>query len=317
MEFSKDVYVGMLCAGELHRAAEYLSRFPEKSGELAEMVRRMEGGTVRRAEDGWICELDGVYQEYYRDVFWRLTGHAEAEKRLLGRLCALAGADCDSIDGTEELLGRLARCRGFYFLGGRTQGRYGPYIWSEMEPRAFEVELPYGDLDFIVYMMRGFVSRSWLEFISMGESGAGGWQQGTELYCVESCFEGKFGTPEFDVLFLKHEAQHAFDRKMHPGLFSGDVHTEWIPEYRAKIVELMYYPDLSRFRQFLAEASGGDMANTHGYASWRIVRELSRRIMGLEYVSDFEKWEGRLTEVQSAAFECLADSDGELADREL
>jgi hypothetical protein len=72
-------------------------------------------------------------------------------------------------------------------------------------------------------------------------------------------------------------------------------------EYRAKLAELIGYPRLSLLKSFLCEASGEDEGNTHAYASFLVVRNLSRRVFGCGYEGDFARWRGKLTKVRHAA----------------
>lgn len=51
---------------------------------------------------------------------------------------------------------------------------YGPYIWENSERVIYEVEIPSGIQKVAINMMDGFVSRSWLDFISFGQTGTGG-----------------------------------------------------------------------------------------------------------------------------------------------
>lgn len=79
-------------------------------------------------------------------------------------------------------------------------------------------------------------------------------------------------------------------------------------EYRAKLVELIYYPRLSLFMEFLAEANADDPDNAHGAAAERIVKELSQRIFSEEYVKDPRRWKGRLKQIREHSRQCLEES---------
>jgi hypothetical protein len=98
---------------------------------------------------------------------------------------------------------------------------------------------------------------------------------------------------------LKHEAQHVEDRKKFPGISS--VHLE----YRAKLVELIYAVNFKAFLYILAEACADNPNNTHSYAAYLIVKNLSEKILGCAYVDDTVKWKGMLPRIRKEALMLL------------
>lgn len=73
-----------------------------------------------------------------------------------------------SLDDLEEgQLPRLFGQKGQCFLGGRTAGYYGPYIWTTTETVTYGVELPGGYQDYTVNLLDGFCSQSWLDYLSL------------------------------------------------------------------------------------------------------------------------------------------------------
>lgn len=96
-------------------------------------------------------------------------------------------------------------------------------------------------------MMDGFVSRSWLDFISFGNVGTGGWiGKDGSLCCIKSLYD--INSQNFKTSFLKHEAQHGYDIKKFSGISSIDL------EYRAKLVELIYWEDTKIIKKIHLEA---------------------------------------------------------------
>ena len=206
-----------------------------------------------------------LYQIYYRDVFYCGLPETEAADKLLRQLRILL----DMPEADEALLtARLQaafEAEGYHALFGKTQGYYGPYIWKETVPTVYCVALPDGAADYTVNILKGFVFRSWMDYLTFGRYGTGGWASpdGT-INCIEQAYD--FESERFRVSLLKHEAQHAVDMKRFPGISPAEL------EYRAKLVELHFSSDLSLLQKFLSEADERKTGDSHAAASARIKR---------------------------------------------
>ena len=206
-----------------------------------------------------------LYQIYYRDVFYCGLPETEAADKLLRQLRMLL----DMPEADEALLtARLQaafEAEGYHALFGKTQGYYGPYIWKETVPTVYRVALPDGAADYTVNILKGFVFRSWMDYLTFGRYGTGGWASpdGT-INCIEQAYD--FESERFQVSLLKHEAQHAVDMKRFPGISPAEL------EYRAKLVELHFSSDLSLLQKFLSEADERKTGDSHAAASARIKR---------------------------------------------
>ena len=201
------------------------------------------------------------YQIYYRDIFYLGLSEVEAAEKLLKSLCDIT----DTSDGGEEEIGEKLRTlfegKGYHALFGKTQGLFGPYIWKETVPTLYNVELPTGEAEYKVNILKGFVFRSWMDYLTFGRFGTGGWASpdGT-INCIEMAYD--FNSERFLVSLLKHEAQHTVDMKSFPGISTAEL------EYRAKLVELHYSNNLALLDKFLAEASDARPDDSHGLASF-------------------------------------------------
>ena len=209
-----------------------------------------------------------LYQIYFRDVFYCGLPEAEAADRLLTGLRALL----DVPDADEERLAERLRsafeAEGYHALFGKTQGYYGPYVWRDTVPAVYQVELPDGTAEYTVNILRCFVFRGWMDYLTFGRYGTGGWASpdGT-INCVEQVYD--FESERFLVSLLKHEAQHTVDMKRFPGITPAEL------EYRAKLVELHYSGDLKLLQGFLSAADEGRADDGHAIASARIKREFA------------------------------------------
>jgi len=314
--FNQKIFKGLLIQGKLIEGIAYLKEYPEKK-ELVEKYNNLFKevdpvyGFIKANE--LISNLLKSYHDYYRRVFWIHDDLMDAEKILYSSLREIAGLSQESKienDKLDDLIGDLVRKEGFEYLGGMTSGYDGPYIWKDTKKVKYDVELPEGSRSLTVNMMDGFISRSWLDYISFGEIGTGGWANEGGLYCVERLYKDNFLTPKFQISFLKHESQHQADLEKYGDILTKDL------EYRAKLVELIYYPDLSLFEGLMREADGGNKENAHSYASYVIIRDLSRKVFHLEYVAHLQRWDEKLPLIKSYARELL-DSHTKLADKGL
>lgn len=308
--FDQKIFKGLLIQGKLLDGIAYLKKYPEKNSlveKYSELFREVDPLYGFSIGSEMISTLLKAFHEYYRRVFWEQGDLEEAEKILYSSLREIAGSTQEN-DTLDDLINDLVKKEGFEYLGGMTSGYYGPYIWKETKKVKYEVELPEGRQYLTVNMMDGFLSRSWLDYISFGEIGTGGWANEGGLYCVERLYRDDFLKPQFQISFLKHESQHKADIEKYGDVLAKDL------EYRAKLVELIYYPDLTVFEGLLREAHGENKENAHCYASYVIIRELSRKVFEKEYVEDFQMWKEKLPMIQSYAKELL-DSHTKSADQ--
>ena len=209
-----------------------------------------------------------LYQIYFRDVFYCGVSEADAANQLRTQLKRLLNMpDADEALLTEKLQSAFEE-KGYHALFGKTQGYYGPYIWRETQPTVYRVDLPDGTAEYTVNILKGFVFRSWMDYLTFGRYGTGGWASpdGT-INCIEQAYD--FESERFQVSLLKHEAQHTVDMKRFAGITPAEL------EYRAKLVELHYSSDLGRLQKFLSEADESRTGDSHAIASVRIKRDFA------------------------------------------
>lgn len=209
-----------------------------------------------------------LYQIYFRDTFYCGLPETEAADKLRTELRALLNLPDTDEAHLAELLQSLFEAEGYHALFGKTQGYYGPYIWRDTVPTVYRVELPDGTAEYTVNILKGFVFRGWMDYLTFGRYGTGGWASpdGT-INCVGQAYD--FASERFLVSLLKHEAQHAVDMKRFPEIAPTEL------EYRAKLVELHYSGDLNLLQKFLSEADENKTDDAHAVASARIRREFA------------------------------------------
>ena len=255
--------------GDIKGAIAYMREHEEYKDILPAYTAIFEDGEYRTFEvPDALNDILRQYQVYYRDVFYCGLPEAEAADKLRTRLKALLHLP----DAGEELLTERLRsafeAEGYHALFGKTQGYYGPYIWRDTVPTVYRVELPGGTAEYTVNILKGFVFRSWMDYLTFGRFGTGGWgsPDGT-INCIAQAYD--FESERFLVSLLKHEAQHAVDMKRFPAITPTEL------EYRAKLVELHYSGDLGLLQKFVSEADESRADDSHAAASARIRREFA------------------------------------------
>ena len=255
--------------GDIKGAIAYMREHEEYKDILPAYTAIFEDGEYRTFEvPDALNDILRQYQVYYRDVFYCGLPEAEAADKLRTRLKALLHLP----DAGEELLTERLRsafeAEGYHALFGKTQGYYGPYIWRDTVPTVYRVELPGGTAEYTVNILKGFVFRSWMDYLTFGRFGTGGWASpdGT-INCIAQAYD--FESERFLVSLLKHEAQHAVDMKRFPAITPAEL------EYRAKLVELHYSGDLGLLQKFVSEADESRADDSHAAAAARIRHEFA------------------------------------------
>ena len=255
--------------GDIKGAIAYMRDHEEFKDILPAYVAIFENCEYRTFEiPDRLNDILRLYQMYFRDTFYCGLPEAEAADKLRKQLKALLDMpDADEALLTERLES-VFEANGFHALFGKTQGYYGPYIWRNTVPTAYRVELPGGTAEYSVNILKGFVFRSWMDYLTFGRYGTGGWASpdGT-INCIEQAYD--FESERFLVSLLKHEAQHTADMKKFPEITPAEL------EYRAKLVELHYSGDLGLLQKFLSEADESKANDSHAVASARLKREFA------------------------------------------
>lgn len=306
MTFSSDVYAGFIIQGDLNGAIAYVKQFPDQADRYQRYMDWLEHEkyTAYDATDD-VNRVLTIYQQYYRDVFYDCMDREKAAGHLHVRLCALLGVDeaNTALDDLEqEHLPVLFERRGLSFMGGKTSGYYGPYVWRTTENVTYDVELPEGRQRYGVKLLDGFLTCSWMDALSFGMIGAGGWTDGDGIInCVKSAWNPD--SEHFQVSLLKHEAQHARDLIRYEHMSSADL------EYRAKLVELIYSRERNLLIPFAQEANSGDQSNGHAAAASKILKEFSRKLgVSRERIQQLS-----IGDIQSTARMLLEESNGAMA----
>ena len=173
MEVSVGVQISQFFInGDIKGAIAYMRNHEEFKDILPAYVAIFEDCEYRTFEIPDILnDILRLYQIYFRDTFYCRLPEAEAADKLLKQLKVLL----DMPDAEEELLSEqlqsMFEAKGYHALFGKTQGYYGPYIWRDTVPTVYRVELPSGTAEYTVNILKGFVFRSWMDYLIFGMYG--------------------------------------------------------------------------------------------------------------------------------------------------
>lgn len=272
--FEKSVFYSYLVKANLKEALSYLKQYAEDIEEFSKYEALFEKENYLKYDvDEYLNGILLIYQKYYREVFYLEVNVNVAEEHMLTRFMEffdIKSRDIRLDEIEEEYVAKAFQKQSMEFLGGRTGGYYGPYIWRDTHVKKYEVELPDGEQEYEVKILDGFLSKSWLDYLSFGSVGTGGWTDGDGIInCVKESYD--FTSENFLVSLLKHEAQHVMDLKNYPEMTSEEL------EYRAKLVELIYSKERNLLKQFISEADTSKIKNGHSLAASRIVEGFEKK----------------------------------------
>nr|WP_299516264.1 DUF3781 domain-containing protein [uncultured Rummeliibacillus sp.] len=260
--FSKDVQIShCFIDGDIKGAIAYMKDHDGFQDILPTFVSVFENCEYRTYEiPDNLNDILRLYQIYFRDIFYLdLPKNLAEDKLLKGLKSLLKMPNADELLLVKQLQSQFEN-EGYHALFGKTQGYYGPYIWKDTNSTTYNVELPDGVVEYTINILRGFVFRGWMDYLTFGRYGTGGWTlpDGT-INCVEQAYD--FKSERFLVSFLKHEAQHSVDMKQFPQITPTEL------EYRAKLVELYYSSDSGLLNKIISVANPNKMDDPHAIAS--------------------------------------------------
>lgn len=267
MGFDNNHFGGLVNQGKVRQIMEYLSQIPEEAEFLQDYVRIYEKedypplGKEEGLEDILLC-----YQKYYREVFYLEEPEPECRERLRLRLLEQlphVSRELDIYTLEDGPLQDLLTEKGLFIKTGPIGGYMSPFIWKKSEPRTYHVELPEGVQECSFLFAEDFIFLGWWWYLSMTLHRAGAWVGNDGIItCDWRSYD--LSSEDFNISMLKHEAQHVMDLRRWPNI--SDVGLE----YRAFLLDLIYYESENRLHRFDAEASMDDPDNEYAVAAYLI-----------------------------------------------
>ncbi|WP_071130531.1 hypothetical protein [Enterococcus timonensis] len=282
-EFVENVFKGFLVQADVLEAWRYLVR-TDQIQQADELLKKINVPRTFDTPHPWLNESLTAYYEYLRDCLAPLLKNQSSdikEAELLELVARetltkklqeiLAPNEEDLVELTEIFQNRVAQI-GWYSKVSKS-GRYlSPFVWKNETVEDYQVAMPHSTEKVRVHFMTEFLAKGWLDFLSNSTISVGGWVQDQEIYCLKEVYQDVLTQPKFQISLLKHETQHQIDAYYHD---LTPVHLE----YRAKLVELFYYSDIS-FLDFLLKAqSFEDPINIEAYAAAQLLADLKEYLL--------------------------------------
>ena len=310
-KFSKKEFKSACLLGNYRKVAEYLSKVEGKAKLLGKYKNIFGGDAYNiKAKDKAISHFLRLYEDYLK---WALSSDnttEECKTYLSNKLVPLFPnhqnvLEDDAWKAFCAAIEDFFKDRGYFLTFGVTPPYPTLYLWAKERRQMKNIALPEGSVEIEVVRMSKVITGGWLDYLSRGKIGAGGWV--TDKGCTYFSHKYKSFSDEFKVSLLKHEAQHFFDLKKYPEMKSVDL------EYRAKLVELIYHKKMKTFNFFLRNmADSDDSAFPHALAERKIIQGLSKKIFGKELETDKGAWTGKGKEVRKFSLELLREHSEKL-----
>lgn len=187
----------------------------------------------------------------------------------------------------DSELTKVLENEGFYSKFLLLNGIQDVLIWDKQSQSEYAVDLPESKLVVKVIFIEHYVLRGAAFYASLGDSQIGGWasNEDSSIYCNKGAYKLKSET--FKYSYLKHEAIHFVDIENYPYLEPADL------EYRAKLIELIYCTKKTiykRLDEFIITASNETRDNSHPYANYHLICQLSQKLFNVEFERDISKW---------------------------
>ena len=244
-------------------------------------------------DDPVLQEVIKIYQNYWRKALLDKKHTARYEKDLRNKITKFLkkhnSFPANVPDPEEEEynfavhLKNFFLDRGYFSATGKTAGLYDLFVWSTEKPLEYHVTLPETEVVTTIIFLEDVITMGWEEYGSFGKVYPGGWATKDVLYAVAKAYDTT--SEDFEVSYLKHESQHFADYEQYPLLTGADL------EYRAKLNELIYADKtlFSLISNFIRNASSQGR-NSHAFASYALMRDLSKNIFNEDFVTEINRW---------------------------
>ncbi|MFY7668729.1 MAG: hypothetical protein ACOVQG_08305, partial [Crocinitomicaceae bacterium] len=191
-----------------------------------------------------------------------------------------------TIKDDSELI-RVIENEGFHCKFLLINGIQDLLIWDKQSQSEYAVHLPEVKIDVNVIFIESYLLRGASDYATFGYSQIGGWASNNDssLFCNKGTY--KLKSEKFQYSYLKHESMHFVDIKNYPNLEPSDL------EYRAKLIELIYCTEKTIFKrldEFILGASNESRENSHPFANYHLIYQLSIKLFNNEFEADISKW---------------------------
>lgn len=248
-------------------------------------------------EPPFIQDLLQIYYNYWLDGLLETKDRNVLEEELLNNLKNLIKNSnfndnpdlneikiIDDFEKLESIIKSMCEKLNYFILTGVTKPYRELIIWKDEIEEKFEIDL--GDCQVMVpvIFLSNFLCTGWLGFATNNIFHVGGWTTHEYIYQTESKPKD-INDEKFSIDILVHEGRHFSDYVLYPKIKQGEL------EYRAKLSELIkskntIYLRLNNFLQIAKD----DPKIPHSYASYKIMRHLSKEIFNITYNEKIDEW---------------------------
>ncbi|MBC5994171.1 hypothetical protein [Pontibacter cellulosilyticus] len=286
---------------DVQKILSVLDTIPDQS--LTEEQKDIKGRYLQRfrnqnesmdcnTDDPMLRSLLKLYQIYWRNALLdkqQLKKYDEQLKDSIATFLIAHNYKSDTLTRPEiaasfgQHLKRYLANSGYFSATGKTGNLFDLFVWSKEDTVTYNVKLPETEVKTTVVFLENPVTMGWEEYATFGKYYPGGWATKEQLYSVDKAYDKN--SENFKVSYLAHEAQHFADYKTYPNLTGVDL------EYRAKLTELILAEETLHklLTTFISNASS-EGRNSHAFANYAVIRDLSKAIYKQDFVSDVQQW---------------------------
>lgn len=244
-----------------------------------------------------VNDISNIYREYWRVELMKPLPESRTDSTLYNNITdyvisnKLTRLSKDSLRKNikdDSVLKEIIEKEGFKVDFKFRNGFQEIFIWNKESTKKYEVILPKDTVKTTVVFIESYHINGYDEFATFGDYQVGGWaiKESATLYCNKGTYD--LNSEEFKVSYLKHESLHFTDLNEYPNLSSADL------EYRSKVIELMYCTEETIYDNiglFMSGANKADRNNSHPYANYIFIQNLSKLIFNSDFNSDINQWE--------------------------
>ncbi|SMD45343.1 hypothetical protein SAMN00777080_3992 [Aquiflexum balticum DSM 16537] len=243
-----------------------------------------------------VNDISNIYREYWRVELMKPLPESRTDSTLYNNITdyvlsnKLTRLSKDSLSKNvkdDSVLKEIIEKEGFKVDFKFRNGFQEIFIWNKESTKKYEVILPKDTVKTTVVFIESYHINGYDEFATAGDSQVGGWaiKESATLYCNKGSYD--LNSETFEVSYLKHESLHFTDLNNYPNLSSADL------EYRSKVIELMYYTEETIYDKigiFMIGANKANRDNSHPYANYILIQNMSKLIFNSDFNSDINQW---------------------------
>ncbi len=243
-----------------------------------------------------VHDISNIYREYWRVELMKPLPQSRTDSTLYNNIAdyilsnKLSRLSKDSLRKNikdDSVLKEIIEKEGFKVDFKFRNGFQEVFIWNKESTKKYEIILPKDTIKTTVVFIESYHINGYDEFATFGDSQVGGWavKESATLYCNKGTYD--LNSEKFEVSYLKHESLHFTDLNKYPNLSATDL------EYRSKVIELMYCTEgtiYDRISEFVSGANKADRKNSHPYANFILIQNLSKLIFNSDFNSAINQW---------------------------